>query len=363
MNLQRRQFLHLAAGSAAQRRADRDKLTCHHFQWAVGGTMPSLVVIAALALLAVASMPATAQSWPTRPVTMVFPFAPGNGGEILGRLFASRLSEILGQPVLFENVGGGGGTIGAARVAKATPDGYQFLLGTVSNFALHQAFYLKPPYNAATDFAPVALIAETPLILLARKDLPANDLREFIVYAKANQAKMQFGSGGLGTSSHLACVLLNTAIGVNITHIPYRGGAQAVQDLIAGRLDYQCVAPELAAPQVQGNQAKAIAILTKSRSPILQNLASAHEQGLADFEAAAWLAFAFPKGTPSVIVQRLHDATVATMNTPGVRERLTEIGEELVAPERRSPEYLQQFIGTEIEKWGRAVTAANIRAE
>jgi tripartite-type tricarboxylate transporter receptor subunit TctC len=293
---------------------------------------------------------------------MVFPFAPGNAGDILARIFASRLSELLGQPIIFENVGGAGGITGSVRVAKSAPDGYQFLLGNSSTLAVNQAFYLKPPYKA-TDFAPVALIAETPLILLARKDLPANDLREFAAYAKANQAKMQYGSGGTGTTVHLACALLNTTIGVDITHVPYRGGAPAMQDLIAGRIDYQCAGAELAIPQIQANLVKAIAILTKNRSPVLENLASAHEQGLADFEAAAWFAFVLPKGTPAAIVQRLHAATAATMNTPGVRERLIELGEDLVAPERRSPEYLRQFIGRETDKWGKVIRSANVKAE
>jgi tripartite-type tricarboxylate transporter receptor subunit TctC len=319
-------------------------------------------MIAALAVLAAALLPASAENWPTRSVTMVHPFAPGNAGDILGRIFASRLSELLGQTIIFENVSGAGGITGSARVAKSAPDGYQFLLGNSSTLALNQAFYVKPPYKA-TDFAPVALIAETPIILLARKDLPANDLREFTAYAKANQAKMQYGSAGTGTTVHLACALLNTTIGVEITHVPYRGGAPAMQDLIAGRIDYQCAGAELAIPQLQANLVKAIAILTKSRSPALENLASAHEQGLADFEAAAWLAFVLPKGTPAAIVQRLHDATVVTMNTPGVQKRLMELGEELVAPERRSTEYLRQFIATETEKWGKVIRAANIKAE
>jgi tripartite-type tricarboxylate transporter receptor subunit TctC len=319
-------------------------------------------MIAALGVIAAAPLPASAQNWPTRSVTMVQPFAPGNAGDILGRIFASRLSELLGQSIIFENVSGAGGITGSARVAKSAPDGYQFLLGNSSTLAVNQALYLKPPYNA-TDFAPVALIAETPIILLARKDLPANDLREFAAYARANQAKMQFGSGGPGTITHLACALLNTTIGVDITHVPYRGGAPAMQDLIAGRIDYQCAAAELAIPQIQANLVKAIAILTKNRSPVLEDLASAHEQGLADFEVAAWSAFVLPKGTPSPIVQRLHDATVATMNTPGVRERLIKLGEDLVAPERRSTEYLRQFIGTETEKWGKVIRAANIKAE
>jgi tripartite-type tricarboxylate transporter receptor subunit TctC len=173
--------------------------------------------------------------------------------------------------------------------------------------------------------------------------LPVNNLAEFKAYTKANQEKMQYGSAGTGTTVHLACALLNAALGVSVTHIPYRGGGLAMQDLIAGRIDYQCVAAEVAVPQIEGNRVKAIAILTKNRSPLLPNLASAHEQGLADFDTAAWVAFVLPKGTPAAIVRRLHDATVATMNTPGLRERLREVGDEL-APERTSPEYLQQFI-------------------
>ena len=184
--------------------------------------------------------PALSQEWPTRPVTMVVPFAAGGPADTVGRILAPGLSELLGQQVIIENVGGSGGMTGSSRVAKAAPDGYQFVLGNVGTHAANQTFYKTPLYNAATDFAPVMLIAQTPLVLLARKDLPANNLKEFIAYAKVNQASMQYGSGGAGSASHLACVLLNAAIGINVTHVPYRGAAPAMQDLIAGRIDYQC---------------------------------------------------------------------------------------------------------------------------
>jgi tripartite-type tricarboxylate transporter receptor subunit TctC len=325
--------------------------------------MPSLRMIAALAVLVAATLPATAQNWPIRPVTMVYPFGAGSAGDVLGRIFASRLSELLGQPVTFENVGGAGGMTGASRVAKAAPDGYQVLLGTTSTLAVNQTFYKNPLYNAVTDFAPVALIAESPIVLVARKNLPANNLQEFIAYAKANQAKMQYGSAGVGSSVHLACAGLSAAIGVSIAHIPYRGGGSAMQDLIAGRIDYQCPAAELAIPHIQGNSVKAIAILTKNRSPILPNLASAHEQGLANFDAGAWFAFVLPKGTPAAIVQKLHDATVVAMSAPATGERLKEFGSVLVAPDRRSPEYLQKFIQSETEKWAALIKAANIKPE
>jgi tripartite-type tricarboxylate transporter receptor subunit TctC len=307
--------------------------------------------------------PATGQNWPTRPVTIVYPFAAGSAGDVLGRIFATRLSELLDQPVIFENVGGAGGMTGASRVAKAAPDGYQVLLGTTSTLAVNQTFYKNPLYNAMNDFAPVALIAESPIVLVARKDLPANDLQEFIAHAKAKQAKMQYGSAGVGSSVHLACAGLNAAIGVRITHVPYRGGGSAMQDLIAGRIDYQCPAAELAIPHIQGNSVKAIAILTKNRSPTLPNLASAHEQGVANFDTGAWFAFVLPRGTPAAVVQKLQSATVAAMSAHVIEKRLKEFGSILVAPERRSPEYLQRFIQSETEKWAALIKAASIKAE
>jgi len=269
--------------------------------------MPSIKIIAAFAALVGAITPATAQDWPTRPVTMVYPFAAGSAADVLGRLFASRLLELLGQTVVFENVGGAGGMLGSNRVAKAAPDGYQFVLGGTF-MVLNQALYKKPLYNAATDFAPVALVVEQPVVLIARKDFPANDLSEFIAYARTNQAKMQYGSGGVGSMPHLACELLNMAIGINTTHVPYRGGGSMVPDLIAGRIDYSCSLTALAIPQIESKTVKAIAIFSKSRLPILPNLASAHEQGLSNFEINPWYAFFLPKGTPMPIVQKLREA-------------------------------------------------------
>ena len=239
------------------------------------------------ALAALLFFPAAlqAQSWPSRPVTMVVPFAAGGPMDTVGRILAPRMSELLGQQVIIENVGGGGGTIGSARVAKAPPDGYQFVLGNVGTHAVTQTLFKTPPYSAATDFAPVALIADLSLVLVARKDLPAGNLPEFIAYAKANQAKMQFGSAGAGSATHLGCVLLNAAIGIDVTHIPYRGGAPAMQDLIAGRIDYLCIDTPIVIPQIESGALKAIAILTRGRSSSLPALASAHEQGLSQFRS------------------------------------------------------------------------------
>ena len=222
--------------------------------------MPKLI-IAVLAAVAACMGAAQAQEWPTRPVTMVVPFAAGGPGDVLGRILAPRLSELLGQPVIVENVGGGGGSIGSSRVAKAAPDGYQFVYGNVGTHAQYQSLYKKPLYDAASNFAPVALITETSSVLIVRKDLPVSDLPEFIAYAKANQTKMQYGSGGAGSPQHLTCELFNAAIGVNIIHVPYRGGGQAMQDLIAGLVDYLCPTTPIAIAQIEAKLVKAIALL------------------------------------------------------------------------------------------------------
>jgi tripartite-type tricarboxylate transporter receptor subunit TctC len=294
---------------------------------------------------------------------MVVTFAAGGGDDVLARIMAPRLSEVLGQPLVIENVSGAGGMTGVSRVAKAAPDGYQFVLGGTGTFAANQTLYKHPLYNAVSDFVPVVLIAEQPILLIARQDLPASNLPEFIAYSKANQAKMQYGSPGAGSTSHLACVRLNAAVGLDVAHIPYRGGAPAYQDLIAGRIDYLCPYSSTAIPQIENKAVKPIAILTKNRLPTLPNLATAQEQGLPNFEAYQWFALFLPKGTPAAIVQKLHDATVTAMDTPAVQERLTELGATVVAPERRSPKYLREFIEGEIEKWAAAIRVSGVTAD
>jgi tripartite-type tricarboxylate transporter receptor subunit TctC len=320
-------------------------------------------VAALCAMVSAFGASAPAQDWPTRPVTMVYPFGAGSAGDVLGRLFAARLSELLGQPVIFENVGGAGGMTGTSRVARAPPDGYQFLLGGAGEIAVNQALHKNPLYHSVTDFAPAALIVEQPIVLIARKDFPGSNLADFIAYAKANQAKMQYGSPGVGSVTHLACELFNSTIGVNITHVPYRGGGAALQDLIAGRIDYQCPIITIAIPQIESKSVKTLAVMSKNRSPILPNLQSAHEQGLIEFDVSAWYGFFLPKGTPASIVQKLHDAAVTTMETPSVQDRLRTIGATVVAAERRSPAYLQKFVKSEIEKWAAVIKVANIERE
>jgi tripartite-type tricarboxylate transporter receptor subunit TctC len=248
-------------------------------------------------------------------------------------------------------------------VTKARPDGYQFLHGDVGINAQNQALYKNPPYNTATDFAPVGLIYEQPMVLLARRNLPVGNLQEFVAYAKANAAKMQFASPGVGNAAHLACTQLNLAFGLNVTHVPYRGNAPAMQDMIAGRIDYLCGTVTVAIPQVLANTVKAIAVLSKNRSPALADLASTQEQGASNLDSDGWCAFFLPRGTPAAIVRRLNAATTATLDAPSVRERLKELGAIVVPPERRSPEYLQTFVENEIETWRAVVKATGLSAD
>jgi tripartite-type tricarboxylate transporter receptor subunit TctC len=316
-----------------------------------------------LAVLAGVAAPAAAQDFPNRPVTMIIPFAAGGPTDVLGRIVGARMSEVLGQQVVIENVGGAGGMTGAARVAQSAPDGYTIGLGTVGTHAQGQSLYKKPLYNAATDFTPVALIAEVPIVLIARKDFPAANLKEFVDYSKKNQDKMTFGSAGTGSATHLGCVVLNTAMGTNITHVPYRGTGPAMQDLQGGRIDFLCEIVSTAKPQIDGNTVKAIAILTTQRSPALPNVPTAAEQGVPDVEAYTWNAIFLPKGAPDAIVKKLHDATLAAMHTPNVKERLEGLGAMIVADDRATPQYLGNFVKSEIDKWAAPIKASGATAD
>src|SRR5262245_38541650 len=307
-------------------------------------------VIVALAVTVIVAPAATAQDWPARPVTMVVPTAAGGGADILGRILAARLSELLGQPVIIENVGNS--VAATNRIAKGVPDGYHFNLGGTAHMAFHPTIYKSPVYNPRTDFAPLALVVEQPFLLVARNDFPANNLQEFITYTKASQPKLQYGSdAGTGPGNHMACEMLNTAIGVKVSHVTYRDIGPLTQDMIAGRVDYQCPLPGTMIPLIQTNKVKGIATLGKGRLSALPQLASAHEQGLLDFEAPNWYGFFMPKGTPEAIIRKLNAATIATLNTPAVQERMNAVAASVVAADRRSPDYLREFVLSEIEKW------------
>ena len=282
---------------------------------------------------------------------MVVPFAAGGAFDVLGRIVAARMSEILGQQVIIENTTGAAGIIGVKRVASAASDGYTVLFGSIGTHAYNQTIYRKPRYDAVEDFAPVALFAEQPMVLVARKDFPATTLAEFIAYVKANAAKVKFGSAGAGTTTHLGCAQLNAAIGAGVTHVPYRGGGPALNDVIGGHIDYYCANIGGPVQVIKEGQVKAIATLSRMRSSVLPDLPTAHEQGLTDFDVVTWNAFFLPKGAPAEIIKRLSDATSQAMDSPVVESRLREMGVTAVAPERRSPQYLARFVVEEIARW------------
>ena len=321
-------------------------------------TLHCMVVRCVLAaMLAALCATAQAQQWPSKPVTMVVAAAAGGPIDVFARIMAERIGPILGQRVQVQNAGGSGGIMGGQRVAKAKPDGYTTLLGTVATHANPQLHVAKPPYNPVGDFAPVALIAEIPLVLVARKNLPANTFEEFVAYAKKNQAGMTYGSAGVGSASHLGCVMLQRAMGVTIRHLPYRGTAPAMEDLIAGQLDFLCEIAVTAVPNIKAGSVKALANLSGRRSAVLPDLPTAGEKGLPSVEAYTWAALFAPKGTPAPIVAKLQAATAAAMDTPGLREQLNGLAATLVAPERRSSDYLGRFVKSEFDKWGEAIRA------
>jgi tripartite-type tricarboxylate transporter receptor subunit TctC len=324
--------------------------------------MAGIVRRTLLALIALSGV-AAAQEYPARPVTMVIPFAAGGPQDGIGRIIAQRMGETLGQQVVVENGTGAGGMIPSDQVARAEPDGYRFVLGTVGTHAQGQTLYKRPLYNAATDFTPVALIAETPIALIVRKDLPVSNLKEFAAYAKENQKAMSFGSAGAGSATHLGCVVVNAALGTEIVHVPYRGTGPAMQDLMGGRIDFLCDIINTAKPQLDGGTVRGIAIMTKKRSPALPNLPTALEQGFKDFEAYTWSAVFLPKNTPAPIVARLNKAVVEAMNTPSVRERLEKLGAQVVPGERATPEYLAGFVRSEIEKWSGPIKASGVSVD
>jgi tripartite-type tricarboxylate transporter receptor subunit TctC len=257
-------------------------------------------------------------------------------------------------------MGGAAGMTGVEHVAKSDPDGYTMLIGNSGTQAFSQSLYKAPLYNSVADFTPVGLATESPRILIARKDLPVSNLQQFIAYVKANQAKMQFGSAGVGSGTHLPCVLLNTAMGVTVTHVPYRGEGPAQQDLIAGRLDYMCSTIQTGAALAKQGEVKGIAVMSPRRVKIIPDLATAGEQGLPGVEASVWNAFFLPKGVPSAIVAKLNKAMSDSLDDPVVSKRLEDLGLEIVPPEQRTPDYLAKFQADEVARWAKVVHDAGI---
>jgi tripartite-type tricarboxylate transporter receptor subunit TctC len=320
-------------------------------------------LLALAAALAALTCPAAAEDWPARPLTMVVPFAAGGPMDTLARVLQPTLGEAIGQPIIIENQPGGGGLTGSLRVAQAAADSHLFVLASIGTHAIGYSMHSKPPFHPANDFQPVIFVADAPLLLMTKKDLPPNNLKEFIAYTKANSARMTFSSGGTGTSSHVSCVMLNQIMGVEVTHVPYRGGGPAFADLIAGRIDYICNYVSIGAQAVKQDQVKAIATLAGERTPLLPDLATADEQGLKDFDVSAWNAILLPKSATPDMVAKLNKAVRQSLDNPALRERLDAIGLIPAAPNRRSPEYLRKFINDEIIKWAGPVKAGGLRVD
>jgi tripartite-type tricarboxylate transporter receptor subunit TctC len=325
--------------------------------------MVTRLLAAVAAVAAIATGSAAAQDWPTRPITLVIPFGPGSGTDLVARNLAAPLGERLGQPVVVQNAGGAGGLIGVSRVAKAAPDGYELVVGSLDTFAQSPSLRKQPPYDPVKDFVPAGLAVVQPIILVVRKDLPVANMREFADYVKANGAKMQFGSAGVGTANHLVCYELTKAIGGNVAHISYRGSAEAMTDLIAGHLDYYCALAISVASFIKSNTLKPIAVLTRERSPILPDLPTAKEQGFDFGDFYYWMGLFFPKDTPAPIVAKFNAALSWTLDRPDLQARLREAATTVVPPERRSTDYLRGFLASEIKSWSEAIKASGVEPQ
>ena len=307
---------------------------------------------------AIASTAVSAQEYPTRNITLVVPLAAGGSADVVGRLLAQTMSEYLGRTVIVENVAGAGGMVGASKVAKAAPDGYQILLGTVGTQAQNQTLYKAPLYDSTKDFDAVGLAVDVPIILQTKKDFPGDRLPDVIRHIKANASKLSYGSPGAGSSNHLACVLFNAAIGADVTHIPYRQSGELFQDMITGRLDYWC--PTTTAAATLGDKVKTIVTFSRGRLEALPNVPTAREAGLKDFEAGTWFGLFLPKGAPAGVRQKLNEALGNALDGPTVVAKLRETGVTAVPRERRSPAYLSEFVASEVKKWEGPIKASGV---
>jgi len=304
--------------------------------------------VMATILLAIAGIAgAQAQEYPARTVTIIVPFAAGGPADITGRIVADIFTRHLGQKVVVENVGGAGGTIGALRAARAPADGYTILSGHLGTNALASAFYPNLGYDPQKDFEPVGLTAEYPELLVVRKDFPANNLKEFVAYAKANGPKLNAGHAGLGSVSYIGCLLLNTAIGIKPAMVPFTGTAPVLNAMLGGEIDYECDPVLGTLAHVRAGSVKALAIAAKKRSPMLPDVPTSYEQGLPEFDCAPFYAVFVPSGTPKPIVAMLAEALNKGLGEESVQKRLADLGADIVEPDRRGPKVLADLVKSE----------------
>lgn len=309
------------------------------------------------ATLLAAPMIASAETWPSRPVTLIMPFAAGGGTDLLSRALAQDLTERLGQPFVVDNRAGAGGNLAAVLVAKSPPDGYTIIFGTPGPLANNKLLYKNLPFDPVTAFAPIILMAKAPLIIAAKSSLPVNDIKELAAYAKANPDKLNVGTPGMGTLGHITSVLVQKELGIKMANVPYRGTALVVNDLIGGQVDLAMDFMPSYVPLVRDGKIKALAITTAKRASDLPNVKTMQEEGFKDFEATAWFALAAPAGTPKEIIDKLNKATNDFLKSQKGQEALAHLSIQAVGG---TPDDLKNFIDSELRKWGPVVKEANI---
>jgi putative tricarboxylic transport membrane protein len=318
------------------------------------------IVIAVGLLMAPGPSASAQQSYPTRPITVVVPFAAGGPTDVLTRILGQHMSHTLGQQIVVENVTGGGGSIGAARVAKAAPDGYTMVMGNLGTHAAAVGLYKNLSYNPRVDFEPVMLVASTPMVLVVRKTLATDTLKDFTAYAVAHPHELTFGSAGTGSISHLTYLLYTKLTKTQIQHVPYRGLSQSVNDLLSGQIDLMFDQVVSATPHILAGAVKPIAVTAPKRAATIPDVPSSVEAGLPELQTIAWTALFFPKGTPQPIVERINSALDKAMRDESVAKRLAELGADLPADAERTPQALGKLVRDEIDKWVPLIQAAGV---
>jgi tripartite-type tricarboxylate transporter receptor subunit TctC len=321
--------------------------------------MQQMLVAAVFAAIWTTAAPA--QTWPTKPITLVVPFAAGGPSDIVGRMLAERMKSPLGQPIIVENVGGAAGSIGVGRVARAPADGYTLLLGIWGTNVVNGAIY-DLPYHVMNDFAPIGMLAVNPSIIVSKKDIPANDLKGLIAWLKANPDKASQGTSGVGSAGHVAGAFLQSMTGTRFQFVPYRGLAPAMQDLVAGQIDMMIDIPASSLPQLRDGRIKAYAITAPSRLASAPDIPTVDEAGLPGLYVSVWYALWAPKGTPADILAKLNAALTETLAEPAVQQRFTDLGLDIPPPSQQTPDFLAAHHRAEIEKWWPIIKAAGIRA-